>query len=202
MANTMYVYKNHKITGPDGYAVDIIVSNHGNDITIEGSDNITLKREEGKYIISHNFLEEGTLEKNSVMEYKGARFSVGKEGKKNLKARKIDFTIYSHKGEVAFINKFKQSLNININNKYYIIPVIIYIAVLSRRLKEKFGRLYMKNGLLQIGELMVYSLLGIFFTVTGLGVNSIMLSTLSVLFVAGLPLTSMALSKIRKSSVF
>ena len=40
MPDTIYVYENHKITGPDGYNVDIIISDYGKEITIEGTDNI------------------------------------------------------------------------------------------------------------------------------------------------------------------
>ena len=131
MSDTIYVYENHKITGPDGYNVDIIISDHGKEITIEGTDNIQLKREKGKYIISHNFLEEGGLERGSAMEYMGSNFWIPKKYVKDLSAKKLDFAIYSQNIEVAYINKYKNSLNINVEQKEYVIPVIIYIAAIQ-----------------------------------------------------------------------
>ena len=53
MPDTIYVYENHKITGPDGYNVDIIISDYGKEITIEGTDNIQI----AKYMV-HLFLHQ------------------------------------------------------------------------------------------------------------------------------------------------
>jgi len=198
MPDTIYIYENHKITGPEGYNVDIIISDHGKDINIEGTDNIILKRENGKYIISNNFIEEGDIKRNSVMYYSGNSFSIPKKDIKNLKSGKLNFPIYSQNKEIAYINKFKNSLNINIEEKDYIIPVIIYIAVLSTKLKEKFGRLYIKTGSLNIAGLVMYSLLGIS-SVVGIGINSPVLSMLSVFIIVVIPIAS---SAIRKSNIF
>ncbi len=179
MPDTIYVYENHKITGPDGYNVDIIISDHGKEITIEGTDNIQLKQEKGKYIISHNFLEEGSLERGSAMEYMGSNFWIPKKDMKKLNMGNIDFAIYSQNIEVAYINKFKNSLNINVEKKDCIIPVMIYIAVLSRRLKERFGKLYMKTGTMRLGTLIAPSLGGIS-SFIGIDAHSFMLSVVSL----------------------
>ena len=194
MSDTIYVYENHKITGPDGYNVDIIISDHGKEITIEGTDNIQLKREKGKYIISHNFLEEGSLKKSSGMEYKGNNLYIPKKYVKDLSAKKLDFAIYSQNIEVAYINKYKNSLNINVEQKEYVIPVIIYIAVLSRRLKERFGHLYMKTGALPLGVVFVYSLLAIS-SVLGVGINSFTLSIVSVCSMIGFSIIPLVIQK-------
>jgi hypothetical protein len=198
MPDTIYVYENHKITGPDGYNVNIIISDHGKEITIEGTDNIQLKREKGKYIISHNFLEEGSLERSSVMDYRGNSFSVPKKDMKKLEAGKLDFTIYSQNEEVAYINKFKNSLNVNVEKKDYAVPVIIYIAVLSRRLKEKFGQLYMHSKIPHIVVSVIYPLLGIS-SVLGVSINSPALYILSILIIIAFPVAS---SIIGKKSIF
>ncbi|MCL4349511.1 hypothetical protein [Ferroplasma acidiphilum] len=187
MPDTIYVYENHKITGPDGYNVDIIISDYGKEITIEGTDNIQLKREKGKYIISHNFLEEGNLERGSAMEYRGTNFWIPKKDMKKL--RMLNFAIYSQNIEVAYINKFKNSLNINIEKNEYTIPVIIYIAVLSRELKEKFGKLYMKTGALNMAGSVLYPLLGIS-SLLGVSVNSPAIYIVSILIFVALPVAS------------
>ena len=198
MPDTIYVYENHKITGPDGYNVDIIISDHGKEITIEGTDNIQLKREKGKYIISHNFLEEGSLERGSAMDYMGNNFWIPKKDMKKLNMGNIDFAIYSQNIEVAYINKFKNSLNKSIEKKNYIIPVMIYIAVLSRRLKERFGKLYTKIGALRLGGLIMPSMGGIF-SFIGIDVHSFMLSIVSL---AAMIVFSVPALVLQKKSLF
>jgi len=194
----MYVYKNHKITGPDGYNLDIIISDHGKDITMEGTDNILLERKKGKYIISHNFLEEGYVERNSIMNYRENSFSIPKTGMKNLGMGNIDFAIYSQDSEVAYVTRYKNSLSINVERKDYIIPVMIYIAVLSRRIKEKFGKLYMKTGTLHLGALIIPSLSGIF-SFIGVDIHSLLLAMLSF---AAIFVSSIVALAMQKKNIF
>ncbi len=109
MTDTIYIYENHKITGPDGYNVDIIKS--GKDIKIEGTDNILLKWEKGKYIISNNFIEVGNLKRSSVLDYSGNIFIIPKDYIKNSGVRRLNFPIYHNNKEIGYINRFKNTLN-------------------------------------------------------------------------------------------
>ncbi len=141
----MYTYSDHKITGENGFSAEIIPGNHWKEISIEDSINVKLSLENGVYIIRHNFLEEGYVRKNSAMEYEGNNFIIDPQGLKNLNSNKINFDITSGDEHVAFINVFRKEINIDLDEPKYIIPVIIYIAVLSRRLKIFGGKVHVKN---------------------------------------------------------
>jgi len=194
--DTIYVYENHKITGPDGYNVDITKS--GKDIKIEGTDNILLKWGKGKYIISNNFIDDGDIKRNSIMNYNGNIFIIPKDYIKNYGIINLSFPIYSNNKEIAYISRLKNSLSITIERKDYIIPVVIYVAVLSTKLKETFGRLHMKAGNTGIIQAILYSLLGIF-SITGFEINSFLLTILSLFFIASTSILSLVL---RKNMVF
>ena len=71
MPEEMYTYENRKITGENGFSAEVIPENRWREISIEGSINISFSLENGVYIIRHNYLEEGYVKKNSVMEYEG-----------------------------------------------------------------------------------------------------------------------------------
>ena len=145
MSEEMYTYSDHKITGENGFSVEIIQENHWNKISIEGSINVQLSMENGLYIISHNFLEEGYIRKNSYMEYERNNFMIDHQGLKNLNSNRINFDIISGDEHIAYINVFRKEVNIDLDEPRYIIPVIIYIAVLSRRLRIFGGKVHVKN---------------------------------------------------------
>jgi len=198
MPDTIYIYENHKITGPDGYNVNIITSDQGKDINIEGTDNIILKWEDKKYTISNNFIDKGYIKRNSVMDYNGNIFVIPKDYIKNYGIIKLSFPIYSNNKEIAYISKLKNSLSITIERKEYIIPVIIYIAVISTKLKETFGRLHMKTGNTGIIQPIFYALL-VIFSITGFEINSFLLTILSLFFMTSTSILSLAL---RKNNIF
>ncbi len=198
MAETMYVYENHKITGPNGYSVNIVKFEHGKNITVEGSDNITLEKQGKKYIITHNFIDEGYLENNSVMKYRDNKFNIDKIGIKNLKNKNINFDIYHGNEHIAYVNTFKNSLNINIDDENYVIPVIIYISVLSRRLKTKFGKIHLTGKWLPIAGTMIYSLSGVF-SMVGFELNSFLIFALCLSLAGFFPV---ALSLLNKGGLF
>ncbi len=198
MAKTIYVYLNNKITGPNGYAVDIVKSQNGKYITVEGSDNITLEYKEGRYIISHNFIEEGFLQKNSIMDYRRTHFSVDQKGIKNFKKQKINFSIYSGNKEIAYINTFKNSLNIGIEYTDYVAPVIIYISVLSRRLKTKFGHIYLRGKAMSIAGSSLYGLTGIF-SMMRVGINPFIIFAVTV---SSVVVFTVVIARISKKNIF
>ena len=142
----MYTYSDHKITGENGFSAEIIPGNHWKEISIEGSINVKLSLENGVYVIRHNFLDEGYVRKNSSMEYEGHDFIIDHQGLKNLNSNKINFYVISGDVHVAFINVFRKEMNIDLDEPEYIIPVMIYIAIISKRLRTYWNKIHVKNG--------------------------------------------------------
>jgi len=171
MPGEMYTYENRKITAGNGFSAEIIQENRWREISIEGSINISLSLENGVYIIRHNYLEEGYVKKNSVMEYEGKTFNIDREGLKNLKMNKINFYIFSGETEVAFINVFRKEVNIDVDDPQYIVPVMIYIAILSKRLKTRGNKIYLKNRNLIAFSSTIYLFTGIL-SLTGLDIEN------------------------------
>ncbi len=167
----MYTYENRRITGENGFSAEIIPENRWREISIEGSININLSLENGIYIIRHNYLEEGYVKKNSVMEYEGKTFIIDHQGLKNLKMNKINFYIFSGETRVAYVNVFRKDVNIDVDDPQYIIPVMIYIAILSKKLKTRGNKIYLKNrNLIAFGS-MIYLFTGIL-SFTGLDIEN------------------------------
>ncbi len=171
MPEEMYTYENRKITGENGFSAEIIPEDRWREISIEGSINISFSLENGVYIIRHNYLEEGYVKKNSVMEYEGKTFNIDHEGLKNLKMNKINFYIFSGGTEVAFINVFRKEVNIDVDDPQYIVPVMIYIAILSKRLKTRGNKIYLKNRNLIAFSSTIYLFTGIL-SLTGLDIEN------------------------------
>ncbi len=146
MSEEMYTYSNHKITGENGFSAEIIPENHWKEISIEGSINIKLSLENGVYIIRHNLLEAGYVSKNSSMEYEGNNFMIDHQGLKNLNSNKINFYVISGDVHIAFINVFRKEMNIDLDEPEYLIPVMIYIAIISKRLRTYWNKIHVKNG--------------------------------------------------------
>ena len=113
------------------------------------------------------------------MDYRRTHFSVDQKGIKNFKKQKINFSIYSGNKEIAYINTFKNSLNIGIEYTDYVAPVIIYISVLSRRLKTKFGRIYLRGKAMSIAGSSLYGLTGIF-SMMSVGINPFIIFAVTV----------------------
>ncbi|MCL4453284.1 MAG: hypothetical protein M1317_04185 [Candidatus Thermoplasmatota archaeon] len=171
MPEEMYTYENRRITGENGFSAEIIPENRWREISIEGSININLSLENGIYIIRHNYLEEGYVKKNSVMEYEGKTFIIDHQGLKNLKMNKINFYIFSGETRVAYVNVFRKDVNIDVDDPQYIIPVMIYIAILSKKLKTRGNKIYLKNrNLIAFGS-MIYLFTGIL-SFTGLDIEN------------------------------
>ncbi len=167
----MYTYENRRITGENGFSAEIIPENRWREISIEGSININLSLENGIYIIRHNYLKEGYVKKNSVMEYEGKTFIIDHQGLKNLKMNKINFYIFSGETRVAYVNVFRKDVNIDVDDPQYIIPVMIYIAILSKKLKTRGNKIYLKNrNLIAFGS-MIYLFTGIL-SFTGLDIEN------------------------------
>ncbi|WP_298275704.1 hypothetical protein [Ferroplasma sp.] len=171
MQEEMYTYENRRITGENGFSAEIIPENRWREISIEGSININLSLENGIYIIRHNYLKEGYVKKNSVMEYEGKTFIIDHQGLKNLKMNKINFYIFSGETRVAYVNVFRKDVNIDVDDPQYIIPVMIYIAILSKKLKTRGNKIYLKNrNLIAFGS-MIYLFTGIL-SFTGLDIEN------------------------------
>lgn len=171
MPEEMYTYENRRITGENGFSAEIIPENRWREISIEGSININLSLENGIYIIRHNYLKEGYVKKNSVMEYEGKTFIIDHQGLKNLKMNKINFYIFSGETRVAYVNVFRKDVNIDVDDPQYIIPVMIYIAILSKKLKTRGNKIYLKNrNLIAFGS-MIYLFTGIL-SFTGLDIEN------------------------------
>ena len=170
MPEEMYTYSNHKITGENGFSAEIISENHWKEITIEGSINVKLSLEGGVYVIRHNFLDEGYVRKNSSMEYEGNNFIIDHQGLKNLNSNRINFDIISGDEHVAFINVFRKEVNIDLDEPKYIIPVMIYIAIISKRLRTFGGKVHVKNWSTPLLSLSV-SMFGGLITTDGLNVG-------------------------------
>jgi hypothetical protein len=145
MPDEMYTYANHKILGKNGFSAEIIPENYWKEISIEGSINLNLTLENGVYIIKHNYLEEGYVKKNSVMEYGRNTFNIDSQGLKYLKMGKINFYIFSGETQVAYINVFRKEVNIDVDEPVYLIPVMVYIAILSKKFKTHRNKIYLKN---------------------------------------------------------
>jgi hypothetical protein len=145
MPEEMYTYSNHKITGENGFSAEIIPENHWKEIAIEGSINVKLSLENGVYVIRDNFLEAGYVSRNSSMEFKGNNFKIDPQGLKNLNSNTINFYVISGDESVAFINVFRKEVNIDLDEPEHLIPVMIYIALLSKRLRIFGGKVHVKN---------------------------------------------------------
>ncbi len=161
MDSGLYIFKDKKITGPDNFIAEISKDKESKNISITGSASFTLGREGNEYTIDHNFLNYGHVQKNSIMDYDGNTFSIDKKGLKKMKANKIKFDIIFNSETIAGVYAINDTLNLNLQNKNFLFPVVIYIAILSLKIKSKYGKIYIKNSaytIPSIGYILLYIL--------------------------------------------
>lgn len=133
------IYENNSIECPDNSTIKIKILEHGKIIKM---DNISLEKRNNSYIIYNNFIETGYIKKNSEMEYNNSKFIIDKEGFKKLSKGIIYFNIVHDEKNIATINSFKNTLTIHLYDNLNKIPVFIYIAILSKKLKVIHKKIY------------------------------------------------------------
>ncbi|MEM0140218.1 MAG: hypothetical protein QXZ44_06375 [Ferroplasma sp.] len=134
MADSIYIYNKRVIIGPSNYKVEI--SKYKNKtITISGDLALEIKKYDKKFIIFDGLIELGYVLPGGIMNYENREFRIDKAGIKALKSGKINFMIITDGVEVAYINAFRDNLNIRIENCQYINTAIIYLAILSHKIK-------------------------------------------------------------------